>query len=348
MKKDEREALRLRVATFYIDTACGDLKTTWNFFKKEGFCYSTIYRIIQRYVQFKTTKDLPRSGRPRKLTNKQMKTMAFTLNNKSGISHRILSSRYNVHYRTIGRNLKQRTNIRPRKRIKAPKYINDQQTRAQKNCGFLYRQSLDNCFIIMDDEKYFSLSGVDIPGNLLYYTSDHSTTPPNIKYKQYQKFEPKILVWLAVSAEGCSQPYIHKSKNAVTGDVYLKQCIQRRLIPFIKKNHLQTKLLFWPDLAKAHYVPQVLRTLEANDIPFVPREKNPPNVPQVRPIEDVWGILKQMVYAQNYQAKNLNQLARRIREKVKELDKEMLRDMMLGVRSKLRKVWREGVFSTCH
>ena len=55
-----------------------------------------------------------------------------------------------------------------------------------------------------------------------------------------------------------------------------------------------------------------------------------------------------MVYAQNYQAKNLNQLARRIREKVKELDKEMLRDMMLGVRSKLRKVWREGVFSTCH
>ncbi len=72
MKKDEWEALRLRVATFYIDTACGNLKTTWNFFKKEGFCYSTIYRIIKRYVQFKTTKDLPRSGRPRKLSNKQI------------------------------------------------------------------------------------------------------------------------------------------------------------------------------------------------------------------------------------------------------------------------------------
>ncbi len=176
MKKEEREALRLRIATFYNDVACGNLKITWNFFKKQGYCYSTIYRIIQRYSQFKTTKDLPRSGRPRKLSDKQMKTMAFNLNNKSGISHRILSGRYNVYYTTIGKNLKQRIDIRPRKRIKAPKYVKGQEKRAQKNCDFLYRQIPENCFIIMDDEKYFSLSGADIPGHLLYYTSDPSTT----------------------------------------------------------------------------------------------------------------------------------------------------------------------------
>ncbi len=37
-------------------------------------------------------------------------------------------------------------------------------------------------------------------------------------------------------------------------------------------------------------------------------------------------------------------MAKRIREKMKEFDKEMLRDMMLAVRSKLRKMWRESVF----
>lgn len=348
MKKEEREALRLRVATFYNDAACGNLKNTWNFFFKEGYCYSTIYRIIQRYLQFKTTKDLPRSGRPRKLSDKQMKTIAFNLDNTSGISHRILSRRYNVHYRTIGRNLKQRTNVRPRKKVKAPKYIHDQESRAQKNCGVLYRAISEDCCIIVDDEKYFGLTGVDIPGNSLYYTSDSSTTRPNIKYKRKQKFEPKLLVWLAMSANGCSTPYIRKSKNAVTGDVYLKECIQRRLIPFIERNHLQGKFIFWPDLARAHYAPQVLRTLEANDIPYVPRENNPPNVPQVRPIEDVWGILKQSVYARNYEARNLDQLANRIRKKVKELYQEMLREMMLGVRSKVRKMWRQGIYSTCY
>ena len=130
----------------------------------------------------------------------------------------------------------------------------------------------------MDDEKYFGFTGVDIPGNSFYYTSDHSTTPSNIKYKQYQKFEPKILVWLAVSAKRCSKPYIYKSNNAVTGDVYLKQCVQRRLIPFIKTHHSKIKFIFWPDLAKAHYTRQVLGTLTENCIQFVPKETNPPNV----------------------------------------------------------------------
>ncbi|CAF4293957.1 unnamed protein product, partial [Rotaria sordida] len=101
-------------------------------------------------------------------------------------------------------------------------------------------------------------------------------------------------------------------------------------------------------LAKAHYTPQVLHTLQEKNIPFVPREKNPPNIPQIRPVEDLWGILKQKVYAQNYEAKSLDQLARRIREKIKELDKRMIQDMMFDIRSKLRKMWREGVFTTCH
>ncbi|CAF3409834.1 unnamed protein product [Rotaria socialis] len=105
MRKEEREALRLRVATFHKDTAGA-------------------------------TTDLPRSCRPRKLNNKQTKSIAFTVNNNSGISHRILSRRYNVGHRTIGRNLKQRTNIRPRQRIKAPKYVKNQEKRAQKHCGF--------------------------------------------------------------------------------------------------------------------------------------------------------------------------------------------------------------------
>ena len=299
-------------------------------------------------MNFKTTKDSPRSGRPRKLTNKQIKSIALKLNNTSGISHRNLSRRYNVDHRTIGRNLKQRTNIRPRKRIKAPKYIKDQEQRAKRNCGFLYRHIPNDIFIVMDDEKYFTLSGVDIPGNSLYYTSDPSTTPKTIKYKQYQKFEKKILVWLAISAEGCSRPFIQKNNNAVTGDLYLKHCIQRRLIPFIQKYHPQAKVIFWPDLAKAHYTSQVLRTLEANGIPYVAQQNNPPNVPQARPIEDLWGVLKQMVYSNNYEAKDLDQLAARIRKKIKELDKKMLRNMMLGVRSKLRTMWRENVFSTCH
>ncbi|CAF1630651.1 unnamed protein product [Didymodactylos carnosus] len=116
------------------------------------------------------------------------------LNNNSEISQRNFGVHYNIAHTTIERNLMQRTSIRPRKRIKAPKYVKDQEKRAQKNCGVLYRQIPKDCFIVMDDEKYFGLSGADIPGNAFFYTNDASTTPPNVKYKQYQKFEPKLLV----------------------------------------------------------------------------------------------------------------------------------------------------------
>ena len=92
---------------------------------------------------------------------------------------------------------------------------------------------------------------------------------------------------------------------------------------------MKGKLIFWPDLTQAHHTPQVLCTLEAENIPFVPRNKNPPNVSQVRPIKDIWVIFKQTFYNQNCQAKNLDQLFRRIREKIKELNKKTLRDIML-------------------
>ncbi len=172
-----------------------------------------------------------------------------------------------------------------------------------KKTGQLYRRISSNCFIIMDDEKYFSLSNVDIPGNSYYYSSDKSTTPPSVKYKNKVKYEPKILVCLAISSKGISEPYIHRSKNAIDGEVYLNQCIKSKLIPFIDKHHSNDEILFWPDLAKAHYSKDVLNFLASEFIPIVPKDSNPPNVPQGRPIEDFWGVLAELVYEENWEAK---------------------------------------------
>ncbi|CAF1505538.1 unnamed protein product [Rotaria magnacalcarata] len=65
-------------------------------------------------------------------------------------------------------------------------------------------------------------------------------------------------------------------------------------------------------------------------VPFVIREDNPPNVPQARPIETVWTLLERKVYENNWEAKNLDVLARIIKKKSKELDQKMLQDMIDG------------------
>ena len=54
--------------------------------------------------------------------------------------------------------------------------------------------------------------------------------------------------------------------------------------------------MFWPDLATAHYARATATSLTEAEVPTVTREMNPPNVPQLRPIEDFWGFLKQEVY----------------------------------------------------
>jgi lipoate synthase len=45
-------------------------------------------------------------------------------------------------------------------------------------------------------------------------------------------------------------------------------------------------------LAKAHYAKSIQNYLREQNINFVQEEDNPPNLPECRPIEDFWGVLK--------------------------------------------------------
>ncbi|CAF0878179.1 unnamed protein product [Rotaria sordida] len=163
----------------------------------------------------------------------------------------------------------------------------EQEKQAKKNCGKLYRKVLTGCEIIMDDEKYFTLSGNNVSCNRYFYSTNPATTPPNIKFRKKAKFEPKVMIWMAISTKGIFDVYVHKSKLGVDQKTYLQECINKRLIPFIDKYHYDGNYLFWPDLASSHYSKVVQERLNQKNIPFISRNDNPPNVPQGRPIERV-------------------------------------------------------------
>ena len=92
------------------------------------------------------------------------------------------------------------------------------------------------------------------------------------------------MVWMAISAKGVSNVYVHRGKQAVDQKIYLKEYINRRLLPFVDKYHSNGNILFWPDLAQSHYSKIVQQRLNEN-ISYVSLVDNPPNVPQARPIE---------------------------------------------------------------
>ena len=69
------------------------------------------------------------------------------------------------------------------------------------------------------------------------------------------------------------------------------EAVRQRLKPFVDEVRGEDKILFWPDLESAHYTLPTRALFEEVQIPYVPREANPPNVPKLRQVEDFWGIL---------------------------------------------------------
>ena len=128
-------------------------------------------------------------------------------------------------------------------------------------------------------------------------------------------------------------------------ETHLKECINKRLLPFIAKYHSNGIYLFWPDLAKAHYSNIVQQCLTEKDMPFASRVDNPPNILQTRPIETIWTVLERKIYENNWEAKNIDHLVKRIKQKAKELDQEMLQGKIEHVGKKFRAMWRDGLYS---
>ena len=134
-----------------------------------------------------------------------------------------------MHYSTISRNLRRRTSIVLGKCPNAPKMDNEQQqVRVRKNYGKLYQKLLNDCDLIMDDKKYFKLAGNDIFLNLCFYSTDSAAVRPKVNFQCETKFEPKMMIWIAISSKSISDIYVHKSKPAVNQEAYLKECIDKR------------------------------------------------------------------------------------------------------------------------
>jgi len=104
----------------------------------------------------------------------------------------------------------------------------------------------------------------------------------------------------------------------------------------------------WPDLASSHYAHLTLQTFDELAINIVQKESNPPVVPSLRHIEDFWGLLKTTVFKKNWKANDHDQLKRRIKYCLSQIDKEAVMAMMNNVFSKVKDGEKNGINSTFH
>lgn len=321
------------------------------YFAELGIPRSTVYGILDRYSEVGEAAVLRKegSGRPAtKVNDSLMERMANDA--RRGLSQREIASKFDISQSYVNEILKKQ-GLSAFKKEKVPFFSAEQAERQRVRIDRLYRAVLagddGGLDIIMDDESYFPLSSSVIPGNRYYYATARGDAPDEVRFSPTKKFEDKVLVWLAISKNGMSKAFFCHG-SSMNKDIYANECIRKRLLPFIEERHSDGNYLFWPDLASCHYAHDVIDAFQETGVNFVSKELNPPNVPQLRPIEDFWGMLKQKVYHHNWTADNLEQLENRIRYCLRQMDLCSVQAMMANVKSLIRRARAEGVSATWH
>ena len=98
---------------------------------------------------------------------------------------------------------------------------------------------------------------------------------PKYSEKQAEKAKNLVMVWVAISNRGISKPLFRPSKSEVINSDIL---INESLFPFILEHHLNSNCNFWPDLAVC-WLPLFRMAWMDENVNFVPKDINPPNVP---------------------------------------------------------------------
>ena len=248
------------------------------------------------------------------MTAKQVARLRKTMEHRIGASTRKMASRFEISPPYV-RKLMKKQGLKFRKRMKIPKSDERQQKTQKVRLLQMEKDLLQDLSptIVMDDETYFTYQHNSLPENSGFYTMNVDTAPSTVKFKTKEKYPKRLLLWIAISKDGISKPYFLPTGTAVNAQVYSEKCIRGKLLSFLQEYHSDGDYIFWPDLASAHYAAQTLQTFNDLKIPFVSKEQNPPNCPQLRPIEDFFGVLKGHVYAGGWQAKSADALKRRIK-----------------------------------
>ncbi len=76
------------------------------------------------------------------------------------------------------------------------------------------------------------------------------------------------MVWQAIDENGkVSDPYI--IEGTLNGSSYLKECLKKRLLPFIDKYHKREDVLFWAYMSRVHCTNEVTDWLTSTGIDFL-------------------------------------------------------------------------------
>jgi hypothetical protein len=304
-----------------------------------------IYRVIKRYEDENRVKFKKLSGRPAiKSSPENIAKVKKILERNPTSPLTVLAQKNNFSDTTFRRIKKEKLQIKSYKQQEAPKYREGQAERSQVNCGIILKKAEEKMFI-MDDESYVPFDPKQVKGPKFYHCKSKKDAPHHIKYKRKEKYAEKVMVWQAIDEEGSISEPFYLYKKHMNGEIYLEECLKKRLLPFIERNREIKDVCFWFDMAGCHYKTEVTAFLDKIGLSYIKRDENAPNVPQARPIERFWCETKKLYAKYKTKTKNMKEFDKRWRECSAQVAERMGFTLMSKTRQKLKDINENGVFN---
>jgi len=306
--------------------------------KQLNLSKSTIQNVLAYYRKTLTIERKYGSGRKKgsQDTNLERKTLVV-FNRNPNLSERAVAEKVGTSASTVHRT-KCRAGLRSFKVRKVPDRNEEKNIVAKKRARKLYTEYLTKfkC-CIMDDETYCVCDFNQIPSQEFYVARRLGETSARFKIRKATKFPKKYLVWQAICS--CGQ----KSEEFVTpgtlnSEVYVTECLKKRLLPLIEAHTIP--VMFWPDLATCHYGKKAKEFYEENGINIVQKEANPPNCPELRPIERYWAHIKRKLKGTKSTTTNVKDFQKKWKIQSNLLSDTYVQNLMSSVKSNVRKFWR--------
>lgn len=303
---------------------------------------ATVRRVIKRFLETKSVVRKEGSGRQAGPSNPEvLKKLKRLYKRKPQTSERdaadtCLTSKTTVHryknYLGLHSFIAQKTSGRSESDEKVVK-------RRARKLYTKFLTKLEGC-VIMDDETYVKSDFKQLPGKTFYVAAAKKMIEKKYRKIATKKFAKKYLVWQAICSCG------KKSKSFVTTGtinktIYIKECLEKRLLPFIREHIDRTNKvpLFWPDLASCHYAKDTIEWYTTNNVRYVPRDFNPANCPEIRPIERYWAIVKRHFKKSRKEAKSIDRFKVLWRDATGNVDEKTVQTLMEGIKRKTRLIF---------
>lgn len=300
---------------------------------------STVSLVLKNFLSTQTVERKPGSGRKKGFVDKiAARKIVASIRQNPGLSDSDRAIRYGTS-KSTGRKMRLRAGYKSYRVIKNPNRNYKQNLVAKTRARRLYDNVLikhGGCFII-DDETYVKCDFRQLPGRNFYASKMRGSVPDRYKHVLVDKYAKKLMIWQALCSCGKkSKCYI--TSGTMRTENYIEECLKKRLLPFIALHNCP--VVFWPDLASCHYSKDTVKFYQDNNINFVKVDHNPPNCPQLRPIEIFWALVKRKLKKTNGAANSIKTMTHKWNKVAATFNEKFVQKLMGRITRKTREFIR--------